>query len=255
VGAEPAVPARGAVAGLTRSPQRRRTFAGTLKVCAIAAVLAAGACLGSAFAREAATSAPTRCEGMRVVVHGGSPADAALICDGARAAIGFFAGQQLDTAIDVRVEVVPALPEKADPSAVGCYVPAQRRVYVLPYAEFARRENWFGVPVEQAMYRSLASHEMAHAIAACNFRAERPPLAAVEYVGYVAMLSVMQPDLRSRVLAANPGEGYDADPQINSTVYLMDPTRFAVESYRHFLRPGNGPRYLRALLDGSILLD
>ena len=255
MGAEPAVPARGAVAGPARSPQPRRTFAGTLKVCAVAAALAAGACLGSAVAREAGASGQTRCEGTRVVVHGGSPADAALICDGARAAIGFFAGQQLDTAIDVDVEVVPALPEKATPSAVGCYVPAQRRVYVLPYAKFARREGWFGVAVDPAMYRSLASHELAHAIAACNFRAERPSLAAVEYVGYVAMLSVMQPDLRRRVLAANPGEGYDADPQINSTVYLMDPTRFAVESYRHFLRPGNGTRYLRALLDGSILLD
>lgn len=249
------MPAARPLAGAAQSPQLRATCAGTLRIRAVAVVLAAGACFGSAVAGEAAASAQTHCEGTRVEIDGGSRADAALICDGARDAIGFFASQQLDTAIDVRVAVVPALPEKAAPSAVGCYVPAQRRVYVLPFADFARRERWFGVPVEPAMYRSLASHEMAHAIAACNFTAKPLSLAAVEYVGYVAMLSVMQPDLRRRVLAANPGEGYDADPQINSTVYLMDPTRFAVESYRHFLRPGNGPRYLRALLDGSILLD
>ena len=58
----------------------------------------------------------------------------------------------------------------------------------------------------------------------------------------------------AQALARNPGEGYDADAQINSTIYLIDPTRFAVESYRHFLRPENGMRFLHEVLAGRIRL-
>lgn len=221
----------------------------------MAVAWAAGAWPGAAVAGEAATAGKTRCEGVRVVVHGGVRADALLICDGARDAFGFFAERQLNTAVDVDVEITKELPQKVAASAFGCYHPERKRVYVLPYADFARRGDWFGVPIEPAMYRSLASHEIAHAVAACNFRDEQPSLAAVEYVGYVAMLSVMQPDLCSRVLAQNPGEGYDADLQINSMVYLMAPTRFAVESYRHYLRPENGTRYLSEVLAGRIRLE
>ena len=202
-----------------------------------------------------ATAGPIRCDGARVVVHGGKAADAALVCAGARDAIGFFAALQLDTAVEVEVEIAGSLRQRAAGEAVGCYDSTRRRVYLLSYADFARRKDWFGIAVEPALYRSLASHEVAHAIGACNFKLERPSVAAVEYVGYVAMLSVMQPDLRRRVLAQNPGEGYDADPQINSTVYLIAPTRFGVESYRHFLRPENGTRYLRDVLAGRIRLE
>jgi hypothetical protein len=249
-GAGLAGPSAGGDAPLSR---RRGTLAGL--ALGVAVAWAAGSWPGAAVAGEAATAGKTRCEGTRVVVHGGGRADAALVCAGARDAIGFFAEQQLDTAVDVDVEITTQLPQKVAASAVGCYHPERKRVYVLPYADFARRGDWFGVPIEPATYRSLASHEVAHAVAACNFSDEQPSLAAVEYVGYVAMLSVMQPDLRSRVLAQNPGEGYDDDLQINSTVYLMAPTRFAVESYRHYLRPENGTRYLRDVLGGRIRLE
>jgi hypothetical protein len=214
-----------------------------------------GASPGAAIARETPARADTRCEGTRVVVQGGGLTEVPLICAGARDATGFFAGRKLDTAADVVVEIAKVLPEEATRAAFGCYDVARRRVYLLSYADFARRKDWFGVAIEPAMYRSLASHEIAHAIAACSFRFEQPSIAAVEYVGYVAMLSVMQPELRRRVLARNPGEGYDADAQINSTIYLIDPTRFAVESYRHFLRPENGMRFLHEVLAGRIRLE
>jgi hypothetical protein len=42
---------------------------------------------------------------------------------------------------------------------------------------------------------------------------------------------------------------------MNSTVYLMDPTRFGVLAYRHFLNAGNGRDYLHAILAGRVLLE
>jgi hypothetical protein len=243
-----------APAGAGARPGRYRRPLLTALLAGAVACAAAGGWSAVALAGDAAAAA-TRCEGGGVVVRGASGSDAAQICAGGRDAIAFFAGQQLATAVEVEIQVTGRLPDKVSPSAVGCYDPARKRVYMLPYAEFVRRKDWFDLPIEPALYRSVASHEVAHAIAACLFKDERPPLAAVEYVGYVAMISAMLPELRRRVLERHPGEGFDAEVQINSMVYLMDPTHFAVQSYRHFLRPEAGGRFLRQLFDGRVQLE
>lgn len=199
--------------------------------------------------------AATRCAGLRVDVASASRVDATLICAGARDAIDFLAAQGLDVAVDVAIEVVPVLPEKVDASAVGCYAPAKKRVYLLGYADFAQRKDWFGLPIEPALYLSLAAHEVAHAISGCNFKVERPPVQAWEYVAYVAMMATMAPDLRRRVLERKPVSDFETDSHISATHYYIDPTYFAVASYRHFLRPGNGRAYLHAVLAGKVLFD
>jgi hypothetical protein len=83
----------------------------------------------------------------------------------------------------------------------------------------------------------------------------KPSLRANEYVAYVTMLSTMPAALRDRVLANYPGTGYDNDVQIDDIIYLMNPMRFGVEVYRHFLKPGNGRDYLWRLLEGKALVD
>lgn len=206
-------------------------------------------------AAVATTPAAIRCDGIRVgVLHAGR-VDAALICAGARDAIGFLAAQGLDVAVEVTIEVVDALPELADASAAGCYLPQKRRVYLLSYADFAPRGGWFGLSAEPELYRSVAAHEVAHAISGCNFKVEQPSLQAWEYVAYVAMLETMAPELRRRVLARHAGDGFDNEAQINATVYLVNPEHFAVEAYRHFLRRGNGRAYLHAILAGKALAE
>jgi hypothetical protein len=226
-----------------------------LAVAAVPGALTCAPAAGADAEAKATPQAELRCEGVRAVVHGGSRADAAMICAGARDAAGFFSGLGLRAAVDVQVEIAAALPEKASPSAVGCYVPASRRAYMLSYADFAKHGDWFGIAIEPALYRSVAAHEIAHALAACFFRDPQPSLAAVEYVGYVAMFSAMASDLRQRVLDRNPGTGFDRDEQINTTIYLIDPVHFGVASYRHYLRPEAGARYLRALLAGEVRLE
>jgi hypothetical protein len=42
---------------------------------------------------------------------------------------------------------------------------------------------------------------------------------------------------------------------MRTSIYLMDPMRFGVQAYRHFLKPGNGRDYLHAILDGKVMLE
>lgn len=219
-------------------------------------VVAAGlACALPASRAEQAEAREARCPSANVIVRVSSSKDMTAICEAAGKALDFLAGQGLDVSHPVRIDVANELPSIADRSAVGCFLRKDDRVVVLSYAEFARHRTWFELPIDRALYASLVVHEVAHAVAACNFRMPKPSLRANEYVAYVTMLSTMPAALRDRVLANYPGTGYDDDVQIDDIIYLMNPMRFGVEVYRHFLKPGNGRDYLWRLLEGKALVD
>ena len=126
---------------------------------------------------------------------------------------------------------------------------------VIKYPEFQKVETWFNVPIEPAMYRSVVTHEVAHAISDYNFLVSDPTIQAKEYVAYVAMFVTMNENLRKRILHANPGSGFDSELKINTTIYLCDPMHFGVEAYRHYLIKENGDEFLLKALAGKVLRD
>jgi hypothetical protein len=177
------------------------------------------------------------------------------VCEGAKDALVFLTSQGLDATTPVTIDVLPKLPEVCGTTAAGCYLESERRVLILTYAELAKRESWFRLLLDLTLYRSLVSHEVAHAIAARNFRRPAPTITAKEYVAYVTMFSTMAPSTRARVLGQFQGEAFEGDWQMHTIIYLADPMRFGVRAYRHFLKHDDGRNYLHALLRGEVLRD
>ena len=204
---------------------------------------------GSARARE------VRCDAQNVLVRSPTPADAKVACEGARDAIGFLAAQRFDVVNDISIDLVPKLPDVARTTTAGCYLESERRVVILSFSEFKKFKTWFNVPIDVSLYRSLVAHEVAHALGACNFKIGAPSIQAKEYIAYVTMLATMAPMQRERVLSQFPGQGFEGDWQMNTTTYLLDPMRFGVEAYRHFLKPANGRDYLHAILAGKVMFE
>jgi hypothetical protein len=105
------------------------------------------------------------------------------------------------------------------------------------------------------MYRSLVTHEAAHAVADCNFGIPHPTIQAHEYVAYVAMFAMMNPNLREEVMARNPGVSFDSEREMNAIIYMFDPMRFGIAAYRHYLEKGNGDAFLLRVLSGNALTN
>jgi len=177
------------------------------------------------------------------------------VCRGAEDALRFFEQLNLEPSNPLAVEIVPDLPNVVGRTAVGCYLQEDERILVLTFSAFEKRKDWFGVPVDRSMYRSLVTHEVAHAIADCNFAIPDPTIQAQEYVAYIAMFAMMSPDLRGRILDENPGTGFDSVLAINALVYMFDPMRFGIEAYRHYLKKEYGNGFLRNVLSGKALND
>ncbi len=227
---------------------------------AIAIAIAIATCVDAADAREGSGASPAPeprpCPSVPSVhVAAADPHDADLACDGALAAVRFFEARGLRTFGPLEVDVRTALPPDVGAHAAGCWRPAEGRAVILDGATFRRRRTWFGVPIDARMYRSVAAHEVAHALAGCNFAASRPPVHAQEYVAYVVTLATMDAALRERVLRANPGDGFATVSTIGELLYAFDTQRFGVESWRHYAKPEHGDAFLRRVLAGEALAD
>ncbi|MCM2340044.1 DUF6639 family protein [Rhodoferax sp.] len=196
-------------------------------------------------------------------VHSCEPADVKLACEGANDAIYFLNAQGFNTANRVLIVVAHQLPAAGTATAGGLYLDSPdgchgdraQAVHLLSYSEFKKFKNWFHIPIEDALYRSLAAHEVAHAISDCNFKFARPTIQAKEYMAYVTMFATMAPAVRARILRKSPGHGYEGDWQMSTLIYMADPMRFGVQAYRHFLKPDNGRRYLHAILAGKVMVE
>ncbi|MCB1381388.1 MAG: hypothetical protein KDJ73_00320 [Notoacmeibacter sp.] len=200
--------------------------------------------------------AANQCDNADVVVSADPGTDIGPICEAARKAIDFLAGigvpQMKPVVITIR-ETIPA----RHAGSVGCYDNVTAQVYVKGIDACRTQPGstgMFGLEMDEEIYASVVAHEVAHAISAQNFRYEKPPVAAWEYIAGVAQFSVMEAGTRDRILENTRNIGFDSIHQINGQLYFMVPAVFLASSYLHFHTPEGGPEFVKAILAGTIRL-
>ena len=56
-------------------------------------------------------------------------------------------------------------------------------------------------------------------------------------------------------MAGNPGFRFDSEQEMNELVYMFDPMRFGIGAYRHYLKEGEGNKFLLRVLSGNALTN
>ena len=195
-----------------------------------------------------------RCDGTALTVYGSDRAEVQGACAGVVDAVAFLASLGLDTSTPGEIRLVEALPAiQGGAAAYGCHVKSESRIYVLNLAECRKLPLAPDLLVDAAVHRGLVAHEVGHHVAAANFRTPRPTIVALEYIAYVTMMATMETEARERILRQFAGQGFESVREISLTVYLIDPTRFGAQAYRHFQRPGNGASFVQQILSGRAL--
>lgn len=193
------------------------------------------------------------CPDAPLVVRGGDARDRADVCSGGATAVAYLAHHGLDATGRIEVEIVPRMPAGYAPDAAGCFDTARNLVLLLEHAAFERFGRWMGRPIDRAMHRAIAAHEVAHAVSAAHFLVRRPRVVAREYVAYVAMYATMDPGLRAHALAVHPDPPWADDAPPAESDLAADPMRFGARAWRHWLEPGHGAPFLRAIVEGRVL--
>lgn len=194
------------------------------------------------------------CPAIRINPGQFEPTERRLICDAAARAREFFRAFGIDIRRSIRIEASHGSDTAGLPH-IGSYSLTDKTVRLAgpnQAASEAAGDTLFGLPLTEALYRSVVVHELAHAIANQHFVDARPSLVAQEYVAYVAQLSTMEPATRDPILQADSLPPYESIDEMSSTYYAMDPSGFGIKVYRHFLSLDDPGAFLRGLLSGTI---
>jgi hypothetical protein len=205
------------------------------------------------FGFTSAQAARLDCPQVSVTVYSPVARDAQDVCAAALPVFTFFREAGLDKEVRLAVSVVDSLPEYLGPAVLGCFIPHDGLTLILTFGSAKARGPWFGRSMDRTLYRSLAAHEIAHALAWCNTANGPLSVRGREYVAYAVMFKTMDPHHREAILAQTPGPGFESEREISDTYFYLAPSRFGVDAYRHYLRPENGSRFLREILRGAAL--
>lgn len=197
------------------------------------------------------------CGDSGVVVIAEAPDDRAEACAAVAGAIPFLRGAGLAPLPPTTIRLVGAIPGNGTGHSLGRYDARAAEIVLLdPAAAIAASHASapaFGVPMSPALWRSYVVHELAHAAAERHFAPRARSLVASEYIAAVAQLATLPDDERRVILARYADtEAYGRPREISELYYYMDPCRFAVKCYLHYLRPENGDAFVRRVLSRGL---
>lgn len=210
--------------------------------------------IGALFPATLVRAEEVRCQEVAVSVFAVLPQDASSACKVANDAIRFFQKVGLKTGGAIRVEMVPGSNNDLLPQTYGCYDAALDVVRLWDYEtcrQHSKNRRHFGQRMTRAMYESFIAHEISHAIAVTNFETPTQSRLAHEYIAYVTQFVTMDTDLRDSILHHYSHISVSNMRDLSYASWIMSPEIFAVRCYKHFLKPENGPEFIRSLLSGS----
>jgi len=116
--------------------------------------------------------------------------------------------------------------------------------------EIRRERKPWGIEWGQSIAYSILHHELVHAVVASLLGSEYQKFAKawLEFVAYSVQLGIMDPELRSKVLANYPDtRPFQFPENVNAIVYAADPDEFGVSAYL-FTEANGGPAFIAQLL-------
>lgn len=175
------------------------------------------------------------------------------VCDAVHSGETFLNALGLNLPDNLRILLYRELPKNGQQHSIGYYDPHNNAIRLLDYDTTLRISHEsrpsFDVQMNPSIWRSYVIHELAHAAAQKSFTAGVPKGTASEYIAAVAQIATMPKDEFYKILQHYPElSGFDGKEEITMLFYLLDPSKFILNSYLHFSKPENGQKFIGRLL-------
>lgn len=177
-----------------------------------------------------------------------------LVCEGVQRANNFFEDHGLHFLDNIELQVHNGGIENR-PNHLGLYDAPQKRVHLLSFSEAQKDRRVFDLPMTKSLYVSVIVHELAHALADQHFVPGATSTLAHEYIAYVAQISSISEEERSRILARYDLEGFSQLDDVSVTYYQLAPCAFGLKAFLHYRELENQKDFIRELLQGETPLS
>ena len=198
--------------------------------------------------------AASACSGM--VISPIPHSDSRLVCEAVSTTLALMHAYGLEPPPRLEIEVSDAIHAQHDIRRFGQYDPFEGRITVMSQAACLHTERYrkpFGLPMNEALYRSIIAHEVAHAVAEWNFEVADPGLAAHEYLAYVFQIASMPQPQQAALLEHIGVSAFQNPAEITEIYYSLNPDYFALKAFRHFQQTEDRIGMIRRLLSGELI--
>lgn len=183
-------------------------------------------------------------------------------CEAIERTLNFFKnhGHEIKTLIDIEFIKNPIINGEKDQGCKSTTEQFQcqynKKTKCIKISSWIHHSNWnkmaFGAyPLDIEYFTSLVTHEVAHCLfdSILKSREETTSHSFHEFIAYVTQIETMKEPQKSKVLFLWPNEELPSVFAINSFIWMADPNKFSVLSYRFFKAH---PEVVQEILNGKI---
>jgi hypothetical protein len=200
------------------------------------------------------------CPGSEVIVASAENAEMESTCDAVRLGDAFLKTLGLKISTGLTITLYNELPRNGQQHSIGYYDSCSNEIRILNYDAVLKFSTKappaFGVMLSKAIWCSYVVHELAHAESEKQFSSGVPKCTASEYIASVAQLATLPPAELAKIVSNYADvSGFDKKEEITMAFYMLDPSRFSVNAFLHYLKPENGPGFIKRLLHEGLSDD
>ena len=200
------------------------------------------------------------CSGVRITSEADSAQDWKAICPALAHGKEILTamGLKLLATLQISFQRKPHTDDICQAKCVGYYDGSINKLYLPGYKtawHLQQDSGLFSGEITAGIWESYLIHELAHAAAKQNATAGIQLCVASEYIAAVAQILALPEVDRHAVLKRYNLGGFSGDRDITLTYYLIDPGKFAVNSYLHYRKLEDGPAYIRNILHNGLSCD
>ena len=175
----------------------------------------------------------------------------ARICEASGQALDLLAGFGLTPKRRISIEIIQEGINHLGYMAFGSYDVRTDTIRLMSYRsifEKYAKPEMYGEPFDRIHYSGAIVHEITHAVFHQHSTAEAPGPAPQEYLAHVMQLSSLPEKRRSRILREHDESAWESGDAISDIYMALEPSKFAVKSYNHFVMMADPRVFIDTLL-------
>ena len=174
-----------------------------------------------------------------------------LICGVSGRALDILARYGLAPKRPIVIEIIQEGINHLGYMAFGSFDVRTEKIQLMSYRSIFEKYTapvMYGEPFDRIHYSGAIVHEITHAVFHQHSTAEAPGPAPQEYLAHVMQLSSLPEDRRNRILLAHDEAAWESGDAISDIYMALEPGKFAVKSYKHFVTLEDPQSFIDTLL-------
>ena len=197
-----------------------------------------------------------RCDSINAEVFTPDKKLSESICVVATQTAGFMKKIGFNTTSLLHIKVSQNLESLHFTPVYGLYNGHDNKIEIIDLASHlseSHSKKPFGLQMNKELHQSFIAHEISHAYTQANAPSSGISLVAHEYIAYVVQFSLLSSTVRNSILANYKVAAFEDENEMSALYLHLNPEYFAVKSWRHYMSPGNGNSFIKAVVRGEKL--